>query len=118
MSKKRRAFLALCGNTYPREGDTVWWDPTLAVHDRTLKLVPMVVERISRSGESIWTRFRNSEWQRRYGGGLYRWAISSTLHGQSVVYRSTSYLRGSVTFYQSHDVMSQEVIWYQSEQAQ
>lgn len=115
MSEKRRAFLALCGNTYPRAGDVVWWDPALATHDRSLSLVPVEVERISRSGSSIWTRFRNREWQQSYGGGLYRWALSSTLQGQSVVYRSTSYLRGSVTFYQSQDVMSREVIWYQAE---
>lgn len=87
MSERMRAFLALAGQVYPREGDTGTYyggpsdDKLRAIralsagidaefsddHERTVEVL-----RVSARGHVIWTRFLHHEGQRRYGEGMLR----------------------------------------------
>lgn len=82
MSQRTRAFLALAGKVYPREGDRGIFsagnvglvsgrDATFSDDDeRTVEVL-----RVSARGHVIWTRFLHPEGQRRYGEGMleHRW---------------------------------------------
>ena len=76
MSDKTRAFLALAGHVYPREGDRgIFSAGVVGLKDaefsddqeRTVEVL-----RVSARGHVIWTRFLHPEGQRRYGEGMLR----------------------------------------------
>jgi hypothetical protein len=77
MSEKKRAFLALRGDVFPRIGDRGTYhggipdDLITTDVERTVEIV-----RLSASGTTIWTRFLYAKGQLEHGDGQqsHRWA--------------------------------------------
>lgn len=74
MSEKTRAFLALRGDVFPREGDLgIFSEGFSGIIDAEFsddKQRTVEVRRVSATGLRIWTRFVHPEGQRRYGEGM------------------------------------------------
>jgi len=90
MSEKTRAFLALRGDVYPREGDFgIFSEGFAGIIDAEFiddKERTVEVRRVSATGHRIWTRFVHPDGQRRFGEGMleHRW-----LRSENYVYYST-----------------------------
>lgn len=75
MSTKKRTFLALGGVVFPNVGDGGLYFAALPPGARFASAVAercrnVVVLRVSKSGETIWTRFSHPD---RFGAGIHEW---------------------------------------------